>query len=72
MDWHIILLRVLIIVFMLTIAWSLATALSYLLKPGAANPKMVRALTFRIGLSVTLFVILVGGAYLGIFELHRL
>jgi hypothetical protein len=61
-----------IILFIICIAWALFTALYYLLKPGSANGKMAKALTFRIGLSLVLFVILVSGAYLGIFPMHRM
>jgi hypothetical protein len=72
MDWHIIILRSLIILFLLSIAWALGSALYYLLKPGAANSNMSKALTVRISLSVILFLIIVGGAYLGFFQLHLL
>jgi hypothetical protein len=51
-------IRWLIIATLLAIVWSLGTALFHLSKPTANPDKMLRALTWRISLSLGLFVLL--------------
>ena len=54
------------IIVLLLILGSLASALFYLLKGRGDPRKMALALTFRVGLSVALFVMLMAGYYFGL------
>lgn len=51
---------------------SLASALYYMMKGRDDPKKMARALTFRVGLSVALFVLLMAGYFLGLLQPGRL
>lgn len=51
-------LRLLIIATLLAIVWSLGTALYHLSKGTGDSDRMLRALTWRIGLSLGLFILL--------------
>jgi len=50
---------------LIAIVVSLGSALWYMLRPGKDPKRMVKALAVRVGLSVTLFVILMVGYYFG-------
>jgi len=50
---------------LIAIVVSLGSALWYMLRPGNDPKRMVKALAVRVGLSVTLFVILMAGYYFG-------
>jgi len=50
---------------LIAIVVSLGSALWYMLRPGKDPKRMVKALALRVGLSVTLFVILMAGYYFG-------
>ena len=50
---------------LVAIVASLGSALWAMLKPGRDPKRMVKALALRVGLSVTLFVILMAGYYFG-------
>ncbi|MBT9612059.1 MAG: twin transmembrane helix small protein [Burkholderiales bacterium] len=58
--------RIIIIVFLLLIVGSLASALYYLVKDKGSSDRTVKALTVRVTLSVTLFLLLLAGFYFGI------
>ena len=58
------LLKILIIAILLFIFGSLFVALYHLMK-GKHNEKVVKALTWRIGISITLFLLLMVGFYTG-------
>ena len=58
--------RIIIVVFLLLILGSLASALYYLVKDKGNSDRTVKALTIRVALSVTLFLLLMAGFYLGI------
>jgi hypothetical protein len=58
-------LKLLIILMLLLIAGSLFSALYYLMK-GDTSTKTVKALTWRISLSLVLFLLLMLGFYTGI------
>ncbi len=60
------LVKIIVIVMLLVIIGSLASALLFLYKDGGRGERMVKALTLRIGLSITLFLLLMAGAYFGI------
>lgn len=59
------LLKIIIILMLLAIFASLFSALFYLLK-GDKSARTVKALTWRITLSLTLFLLLMAGFYFGI------
>jgi hypothetical protein len=59
-------MKILVILFLLVILGSLASALYYLMRDKGQSDRTVRALTWRIGLSITLFVLLMAGYYTGI------
>lgn len=54
-----------IIVFLLSIFFSLGSALYYLMRDSGSSERMVKALTWRIGLSFLLFVLLLIAFSLG-------
>jgi hypothetical protein len=60
------LLKILIIFMLLLIAGSLFSALFFLMKGEGLNERMVKALTWRISLSLVLFLLLMLGFYTGI------
>ena len=59
-------MRFIVILFLIVIFGSLASALFYLIKDKGASNKTVKALTVRIGLSFVLFIALMAGYYFGI------
>jgi hypothetical protein len=59
-------MRFVVIIFLIVILGSLASALFYLIKDKGASNKTVKALTVRIGLSVVLFIALMAGYYFGL------
>ena len=58
-------MRYAVIIILLLIVGSLASALFYLVKGRDDPRKMALALSFRVGLSVGLFVLLMAGYYFG-------
>jgi hypothetical protein len=54
-------MRIVVIVFLVLIVASLASALLFLLRDQGKGPRTVRALALRVGLSLTLYVLLVAG-----------
>ncbi|GMU69222.1 MAG: hypothetical protein AMXMBFR37_15540 [Steroidobacteraceae bacterium] len=66
------LVRVFVIVALLGIVVSLGSALFHLSAPGRDPQKMVRALTWRIALSVALFLLLMLAWYFGLISPHGL
>lgn len=64
------LIRILVVVALLAILASLGSALFHLARPGGDPKRMLRALTWRIGLSVALFVLLLIGAATGVIRPH--
>lgn len=59
------LLKILIIIMLLFIFGSLSISFYHLMK-GERNEKVVKALTWRIGISITLFLLLMIGFYTGL------
>lgn len=51
---------------LIAIVVSLGSALWFMLRPGKDPQRMVKALALRVGLSVSLFVLLMLGYYLGL------
>ena len=60
--------RTLVAVVMVGIVLSLGSALFHLMTDKGNSKKMVRALTWRIGLSVALFLLVMGAWALGIIQ----
>lgn len=60
------LFKIIIVVVFLIIIGSLFSALYYLAKDKNGAERTVKALTLRIGLSITLFLILLVGYYFGL------
>ena len=63
-------MRILIVLVLLIIVGSLGSALYYLLKDRGRSVRTVRALTFRIVLSLALFVLLLLGFKFGLLQPH--
>ena len=59
-------MRVVVIVFLILIIASLGSALFFLYRDHGKSLRMVKALAVRVGLSITLFLILMGGYYFGL------
>ena len=59
-------MRILALLFIIFILASLASALYYLIKDKGQSDRAVKMLTVRVGLSLALFILLMGGYYLGI------
>lgn len=63
-------IHLIVILVFVGIVWSLGTALFQLSRPGGDSKKMVRALTWRVGLSVALFLLLMLAWRAGLIEPH--
>ena len=63
-------MRYLVIGMLAAILASLASALWAMLRPGKDPKRMVKALSFRVGLSVLLFLMLMAGYYFGLITGH--
>jgi hypothetical protein len=63
-------IKVVVVLVLLVIIASLAVALRHLLLKGERSPATVKALTFRIGLSVALFFMLLIGYKMGLLHPH--
>ncbi len=61
-------LKIFVIVVMLGIAASLVSAGIFLVKDRGASDRTARALTWRIGLSLALFLFLMAGHYFGLIQ----
>jgi len=61
-------MKFIIIIFLLTILYSLASAFVFLVRDRGRGDRMVRRLTWRIGLSLLLFVVLWGAYQMGWIE----
>jgi hypothetical protein len=57
--------RLVVIAFLIVIVASLASALIYLIRDKGQSDRTVKALTVRVALSVTLFLLLMVGYYFG-------
>lgn len=60
-------MRIVVILFLIAILVSLASALVFLLRDhGQGSRRMVKALALRVGLSIVLFILLAVGFYSGL------
>lgn len=60
-------MKIIVVLLLLTILASLASAVVFLVKDGSRTRRTVNALTVRISLSVVLFLFLMFGYYMGWF-----
>ena len=58
-------MKYVVILFLLFIIYSLGAAAYFMLKDRGSGERMVRALTVRVALSVTLFLLLMAGIHFG-------
>jgi hypothetical protein len=59
-------MRYIVILFLILIVASLGSALRFMLRDKGQGERMVRALTLRVALSVSLFLLLMLGYFLGL------
>jgi Protein of unknown function (DUF2909) len=59
-------LKIIVILFFLAILASLGSALFFLVTDRSQSNRTVKALALRVGLSLTLFLLLMGGYYFGL------
>jgi hypothetical protein len=59
-------MRIVIILFIIAIIGSLASAMYYMVTDRSGGNRMLKALAWRVGLSVTLFLMLMLGFYFGL------
>jgi hypothetical protein len=64
-------LKIVVVLFLLFILGSLASALYYVIKDRGNGIRAVKSLTLRVGLSVFLFAMLMLGTYLGFIPLSH-
>lgn len=65
-------MRIVIILFLIVILFSLGSALYYLVKDQGKDTRTVKALTWRIGLSLSLFLLIMLGYYTGLITPGRM
>ena len=58
--------KIIVILFLIAIVGSLASALYFLVTDRSGSNRTVRALALRVGLSLTLFLLLMAGYYFGL------
>jgi hypothetical protein len=59
-------MKIVVIIFVLLILASLGSALFFLISDQSQSKRTVKALALRVGLSVTLFILLMTGYYFGL------
>jgi succinate dehydrogenase/fumarate reductase cytochrome b subunit len=62
--------KLLIIGFLIVILWNLGAGLYYMMVDKGTTDRTVRSLTWRIGLSVTLILLVILGIYTGVIKPH--
>ncbi|MEI7969375.1 MAG: twin transmembrane helix small protein [Betaproteobacteria bacterium] len=65
-------MKIVVIIVLLLIIASLGSAMFFLVRDKGSADRTVRALTVRVVLSVTLFLLLMGGYYFGWIPDHKL
>ncbi len=64
--------KLLIVILLFIVIFSLGQALFYLIKDEGKSDRMVKALSWRIGLSVFIFLLLLIGQAVGLIQSHGL
>ena len=59
-------MKIILVLFLLVIVGSLGSALFYLVRDKGGSDRTVKSLTIRVGLSVTVFLLLMLGYYFGL------
>jgi len=67
-----VIFKTIIVVLLLIVLFSLGQALFYLMKDGGKSDRMLKALTWRISLSVFIFILLLIGQAVGLIQPHGL
>ena len=62
--------KLLIVLFLASVIFSLGSGLYYMMKDKGQGDRAVRALTWRISISIFLFILLIVGAQFGLIEPH--
>jgi hypothetical protein len=65
-------MRYVVIATLVLIVASLGSAVVFMMRDRSGSKRMVKALALRVGLSVALFLFLMGGYYFGLFPGGRL
>ena len=66
------LFKIVVIVLLLVVIFSLGQALFFLIKDESKSDRMMKSLTWRIGLSVFIFILLLIGQAMGLIQPHGL
>ena len=66
------LFKIIVVVLLLVVIFSLGQALFYMIKDEGKSDRMVKALSWRIGLSVFIFLLLLIGQATGLITPHGL
>jgi hypothetical protein len=67
-----VLFKLVVIVLLLTVVFSLGQALFFLIRDESKSDRMMKSLTWRIGLSVFIFILLLIGQAMGLIQPHGL
>lgn len=59
------LFKVVVIGMLIMVGYSLFSALYYMMKGKKSDPRMIKSLTWRVGISIALFLLLMLGLYTG-------
>jgi succinate dehydrogenase/fumarate reductase cytochrome b subunit len=62
--------KLLVIAFLIVILWNLGAGLYYMMVDKGTTNRTVRSLSWRIGISVVLFLLVMVGIYTGFFKPH--
>ena len=62
--------KLLVIAFLIVILWNLGAGLYYMMVDKGTSNRTVRSLSWRIGISVVLFLLVMVGIYTGFFKPH--
>ena len=62
--------KLLIIAFILVISWNLGAGLYYMMVDKGKSDRTVKSLSWRIGLSVLLILLVVAGIFTGVIKPH--
>jgi putative copper export protein len=62
--------KLLIIAFLILILWNLGAGLYYMMVDKGKTDRTVKSLTWRIGLSVALILLVVAGIFTGVIKPH--
>jgi hypothetical protein len=65
-------MRYVVIGVLILILFSLGSAALHMLRGRGDSTRMAKALAWRVGLSVGLFILLMAGYFLGLFQPHQL